>query len=425
VLDVPTCLFREGLQWRGEPPFCAPQQFVIGGGADVLDLEKTLKSLIRHRPHLNKLLEAGAGTPNSAHGRHFPSSHLREVQGFGLNPGALRMFMHVPQRMASSPALVVALHGCTQNAASFDYGAGWSTLADRHGFGVVLPEQQPANNPKNCFSWFQPFDTTRGQGEALSIRQMVERAILDYGIDRRRVFVTGLSAGGAMTSVMLATYPEVFAGGAIIAGLPYGAATNVQEAFASMRGRNCSAAEWAERVRTASAHQGPWPKVSVWHGTADATVNSLNAEEVVKQWTALHGLPIDPTSKDRVNGYSRRVWCNAIGDELIESYTVNGMAHGLPLMIGTGLDRVGNAGAFFLDVGISSSLQIAKFWGLVGEPSDEVIALPSAPTEQLHDRQERFGERVYVAPAEPEIQSGAINVQAVITDALRAAGLMK
>src|SRR4029434_6198412 len=107
----------------------------------------------------------------------------------------------------------------------------------RYGFAVLLPEQQPSYNPTNWFSWFQPSDTMRGPRDAISTRQMVERATLDYGIDRRRVYVTGLSAGGAMTSVMLSTYPDVFAAGAIIAGLPYGAAANVQEAFASMRGR--------------------------------------------------------------------------------------------------------------------------------------------------------------------------------------------
>ena len=144
-------------------------------------------------------------------------SRLTEVHGFGSNPGALRMFKYVPER--PEPALVVVLHGCTQTAASYDFGAGWSTLADRYGFVLLLPQQQPANNPNKCFNWFLADDIERGKGEALSIRQMVEAMIRDHGIDRRRVFVTGLSAGGAMTSVMLATYPEIFAAGAVIAGL--------------------------------------------------------------------------------------------------------------------------------------------------------------------------------------------------------------
>jgi len=99
------------------------------------------------------------------------------------------------------------------------------------GFALLLPEQQRTNNPNSCFNWFQSGDIERGHGEAASIRQMVATMVSDHGIDPARVFVTGLSAGGAMTPVMLATYPEVFAGGAIIGGLPYGAATNIAAGF--------------------------------------------------------------------------------------------------------------------------------------------------------------------------------------------------
>ena len=394
----------------------------------MLNLSKTVKNLVRHRHHWDKVMQAAAARRPLPQFTNSPDSHLREVTGFGSNPGALRMFMYVPERLAPTPALVVALHGCTQNATSYDHGTGWSTLASRHGFVVLLPEQQPANNPKNCFSWFQPSDTARGHGEALSISQMVERAIADYGIDRRRVYVTGLSAGGAMASAMLATYPDVFAGGAIIAGLPYGAAANVQEAFASMRGRSRSAAEWAELVRAASPHQGPWPKISVWHGTADATVDSLNADEIVKQWTTLHGLSLVPTREDRVNGYARQIWCSPTGDELIESYTVTGMAHGTPLATGPAADQGGSAGAFFLDVGISSSFHIAKFWGLVGDPyipAVEDITLAPVPRELLRGAEEPVGEPIHTEPTEHGIPHRPFNVQAVITDALKAAGLMK
>ncbi len=242
---------------------------------------------------------------------------LTEVTGFGSNPGALRMFEYVP--VDPQPALVVVLHGCTQTAASYDFGAGWSTLADRHGFVLLLPEQQRANNANNCFNWFRAGDIKREQGEAMSIRQMVEKMIVDHGIDRRRVFVTGLSAGGAMTSVMLATYPDVFAAGAIIAGLPYGTATNVKEAFESMaQVRARSAREWGDLVRAASPHKGPWPRVSVWHGGADTVVKSKNADEILKQWTDVHGLELPPTSTDRVDGYPRQVWRNPAGQSVIE-----------------------------------------------------------------------------------------------------------
>src|SRR5690242_2678934 len=158
-----------------------------------------------------------------------PRSRLQEVCGFGSNPGKLRMFTYRPQFLAEHPALMVVLHGCTQTAAGYDQGAGWSTLADRYGFALLLPEQQRSNNPNGCFNWFLPAHSRRDRGEVLSIRQMIETSVVDHGVDRRRIFITGLSAGGAMTSNLLACYPEVFAGGAIIAGIPFGAATNVQQ----------------------------------------------------------------------------------------------------------------------------------------------------------------------------------------------------
>jgi poly(hydroxyalkanoate) depolymerase family esterase len=84
------------------------------------------------------------------------------------------MLEHLPQRLGKSPALVVVLHGCAQTAAAYDHGAGWSSLADRHGFALLFPEQRRENNPKNCFTWFERGDTTRDLGEAASIRQMIE-----------------------------------------------------------------------------------------------------------------------------------------------------------------------------------------------------------------------------------------------------------
>lgn len=293
------------------------------------------------------------------------SARLREITNFGTNPGNLLMRAYVPNSVPRMPSLVVALHGCTQTADEFDHGTGWSTLADGLGFVVIYPEQQPSNNPQSCFSWFLPGDATRDCGEALSIRQMIERAIVDFGIDRRRVFVTGLSAGGAMTSVMLATYPETFAGGAIIAGLPYGCAASVKEAFEAMfNERLTSARALGDRVRAASRYQGPWPKLSVWHGSADPTVRQSNAEEIIGQWLNVHGLSARPSHVENLTGHLRRVWHDANGEAMIEAFSICGMAHGVPLATGEGDRNCGIPGPFFLDVGISSTHHIAKFWGL-------------------------------------------------------------
>jgi hypothetical protein len=117
-------------------------------------------------------------------------------------------------------------------------------------------------------------------------------------------------------------------------------------------------------VRGASPHNGPWPRVSVWHGGGDATVIPSNAREIVKQWTNVHGVPVAPTAQTIVDGHPRQVWVNSDGDELIESYTITNMAHGTPLATGGADHECGAAGPFLLEVGISSSYHIAKFFGL-------------------------------------------------------------
>src|SRR6516162_4185421 len=261
---------------------------------DLPSLGSTIASLAKYRRQWETLVRAGRGARSPLSDLDPALSHLTEVHGFGSNPGALRMFKYVPDQ--PEPALVVVLHGCTQTAASYDVGAGWSTLADRYGFVLLLPQQQPANNPNKCFNWFLADDIERGKGEALSIRQMVEAMIRDHGIDRRQVFVAGLSAGGAMTSVILATYPETFAAGGIVAGLPYYAAVNLKEALECMsKARDRSPREWGDIVRAASSHGGPWPRVSVWHGNEDPLVKCENAAEIMDQWTDVHGLDREPT----------------------------------------------------------------------------------------------------------------------------------
>jgi poly(hydroxyalkanoate) depolymerase family esterase len=163
---------------------------------------------LRRLPKLNEL-KGLSGLPQGF-GRGAKSGRLTETTGFGTNPGDLKMFSYLPgdQRARQKLPLVVVLHGCTQNAAGYDTGAGWSTLAARYGFALLMPEQKASNNGNTCFNWFNPDDITRGSGEALSIRQMIARMTRDHAIDGKRIFITGLSAGGAMTAVMLATYSQ-------------------------------------------------------------------------------------------------------------------------------------------------------------------------------------------------------------------------
>ena len=261
----------------------------------------------------------------------------------------------------------------------------------------------------------------------MSIRQMIEKTIGAHGIERGHVYITGLSAGGAMTTAMLAAYPEMFAAGAIIAGLPYGTASNVHEAFESMfQGKQRSGQEWGDAVRRASRHRGPWPRVSIWHGDRDATVKPANADALIAQWRDVHGIADAPIA-DTVDGYPRKVW-RRDGVDVIESYTITGMAHGTPLDTHV---HGGSAGPFLLETGISSSYHIARFFGLAGEARrtarEAVKTAPLAPdqVELIPD------ERVEILDAtadEPKLgakREGGVDVMAIITKALTQAGLMK
>lgn len=342
----------------------------------------------------------------TASGDFISGEHLEELRSFGGNPGQLRGYVYAPAQRDAAAPMVVVLHGCTQSAAGYDRGAGWSALAERHGFVVLLPEQQRANNPNGCFNWFAADDVRRGSGEVESIRQMIVAATATYGVDPDRVFVTGLSAGGAMAAATLATYPELFAGGAVIAGLPYGVAASMPEAFERMQGRGGPrGTALGKLVRSASGHRGPWPTLSVWHGTADRTVNPTNADLLTEQWTAVHGVgPPDRTTA--VDGYPRTVWRDAAGRAVVERFEITGMGHGTPLSTG-GADGLGVAGPFMLETSISSTRHIARFWGLVEEAE---VANDSAPA------------RARVPAATTAALAGPARI---IDDALRAAGLIR
>jgi len=200
--------------------------------------------------------------------------------------------------------------------------------------------------------------------------------------------------------------------------------------------------ELGDLVRNASKHRGPWPRVSVWHGSADRTVNPANADEIVKQWLDVHGLPADPMSEGMVDGYPRQIWWNAEGDTVIESYTITDMAHGTPLGTAENDERYGTTGAFLIEAGISSSYHIANFFGLTSgiqqpqkvrpvteSPSVRLIPLASpisAPDLGQVLRPATTAKEIFKSSDQPNgKRRRMLDVSAVITRALTAAGLMK
>ncbi|MFE7859147.1 alpha/beta hydrolase family esterase [Streptomyces sp. NPDC057403] len=294
------------------------------------------------------------------------AASLQEVTGFGSNPGALRMFRYAPAGLPAGRPVVVALHGCTQDAAGYGTGSGWIQLADRWGFSVVLPQQTSANNVSSCFDWFQTGDIERGQGEAASVAQMVDRQLADAGGDASRVYVTGLSAGGAMTAVMMAAYPEKFAAGGVVAGLPYGCAQAAGSPYVCMYvGATQTPAQWGDRVRAARpGYSGPWPTLTVFQGTADYTVKPVNMTDLMKQWTNVHGADQSADVSDTVAGYPHQVFKDPAGNTAVETYSITGMGHGQPVDPGSGTGQCGAAGAYLLDVNLCAAYRLGQTWGL-------------------------------------------------------------
>ena len=277
------------------------------------------------------------------------------------------MFSYTPDNLPAGAPLVVVLHGCGQGAEAFAAGAGWLGLADRHGFALLCPEQKRANNPNACFNWFRPDDVSREGGEAHSIAQMTRMMIESHALDSNRVFVAGLSAGGAMANAMLATYPELFHAGALIAGMPFNAARSMHEALVAMRRGAIRAPETlADAVRAASDHRGPWPKISIWQGDADATVAPANAGQIVRQWADVHQLPDTPPLRENFGPRQRTHWRNARGEVVLELNLIAGFGHGWGLST-AGADGCGAPGPYLTETGISTSAEILRFWGIHNE----------------------------------------------------------
>lgn len=336
-----------------------------------------------------------------------PQAEPLTESSFAPNPGNLRMFEYLPTRLGAGAPLVVILHGCGQTAAGYDLGTGWSQLADQLGFALLAPEQKAANNPNTCFDWFNPEDITRGEGEAASIARMIQTMVETHRLDATRIYITGLSAGGAMAAVMLATYPEMFQGGAIIGGLAFGAAQNVRDALESMRSAPLRApAQWGELVRAASDHKGPWPKISIWHGALDAVVNINNAQASVAQWADVHGLSLMGAAQDMVDGAVHLRW-----DGKLEVYTLPALGHGTPIAS----RDLGQPAPFILDAGISSTRRIAEFWGLTSAAvSQPTVSRPAGAMLKIE------AELLHHPQSDETAQK-----ENLVVRALKAAGLMR
>ena len=296
--------------------------------------------------------------------------------GFGSNPGALRMETYAPPSLRAGRPLVVVLHGCGQHARAFAADAGWIAIADQFDLALVLPGQSAANNPGRCFNWFRPGDVKRDAGEAMSIRQMIRSAVKTFGSDPRRIYVAGFSAGGGMAAALLAAYPALFAAGAVVAGMPAGSAATAAGAMLRMRKADTFRSRAALARDAISASGSPprkrWPRISIWQGERDRTVDPANAEVLATQWTALHGLDALPGTDSQTGGARRRGWGRAGKTSAVELWTLPALAHGFP--VAAGLPHGGHPGPWVLEAGLSAAVHIAAFWNLT-----RLDAPPSPP----------------------------------------------
>lgn len=256
------------------------------------------------------------------------------VEGSHVHEGLTRRFkLFTPASAGRSPALVVMLHGCTQSADDFAAGTRMNEWAEREGFVVLYPIQSRSANPGLCWNWFNDRDQYRGSGEAAFLADLIASVVDSKGLDPRRVFVAGLSAGGAMAAILASEYPERFAAIGIHSGLAAGAAHNLPDALSAMRsGRLHTRAPVANRSNGAAADRPDKivPTI-VFHGDDDQTVHPANASAIVADLVKRSAATIEPVKTDPAPGagqrYTRQVHAMPDGGTIAEHWTLHGAPH--------------------------------------------------------------------------------------------------
>ena len=294
-------------------------------------------------------------------------SASNEVPDFGANPGELKMFLYLPDKMEKETPLVVLLHGCLQEAQTFSKESGWLDYAKKYNFALLIPGQQKANNGANCFNWFLEDDIKRESGETASLFNMMTHLLKNYSIDKKKVFISGFSAGASMTGVMLANYPKLFSAGAIVAGVPFGCASSTIRGLTCMAGLvRKSAKKWASFIREISSNQKSFPRISIWSGSKDRIVNSSNSDQILKQWLNLHFSFADSQMIEKLTEeelFEKRSYTRK-NDVVVEYYKIKNYPHGQPIFTGKDDKNCGAESRFVIEAGICAAYHQAKFFKL-------------------------------------------------------------
>jgi len=245
---------------------------------------------------------------------------------FSNQAGSRPYKLYVPSAYQGQPVpLIVMLHGCTQSADDFAAGTRMNAVAEEHTCLVVYPEQTTSANASKCWNWFKVDDQRRDQGEPSLIAGITRQVIREYCVDPQRVYVAGLSAGGAAAAIMATTYPDLYAAVGVHSGLASGAACDLRSAFAAMR---------QGAHGTLHGRDGSSPSMVpaiVFHGDQDTTVHPINGNQIITYSVAAMGTPLEKKEQHgRVPGghsYNRTLY-NYMGERTVfEHWTIHGAGH--------------------------------------------------------------------------------------------------
>jgi len=264
------------------------------------------------------------------------AASLVEISGFGQNPTNLRMHVYAPDRLATPrPPILLAIHYCTGTGPAFFNGTEFRTLADQYGFIVIYPS---ATRSGQCFDVSSSAALRRNGGsDPVGLMSMVTFVIQSYNADSARVYVTGASSGAMMTNVMIGNYPDVFKAGAAFMGVPHscfattdGSMWNTQCANGQ---RIMTAQQWGDLARAANpGYSGARPRMQLFHGTTDTTLQYPNFGEEIKQWTNVLGVSQTPSSTDTPqSGWTRTRYGGTGVNAPVEGISVANVGHNLPL----------------------------------------------------------------------------------------------
>jgi poly(hydroxyalkanoate) depolymerase family esterase len=292
--------------------------------------------------------------------------------------GSRRFKLFIPSRHEGKPVpLLVMLHGCLQDPDDFALGTRMNAIAEEQQFFVLYPEQAESANQTRCWNWFNAANQRRDQGEPSIIAGMTREVICSHNIDARRVYIAGMSAGGAMAAIMAATYSELYAAVGIHSGVPYGAAQNMLAAIAAMKDGAAS----GTRLPSKSI------PLIVFHGDKDILVNARNGEQLVSQWLGGHApsrtqdTSTAQASEGNGRAFTRTRYRDGAGHAVAENWLVHDAGH-----VWSG---GGSAGSFADSSGPDASREMLRFFSAVSR--DAATAQRAGLFKRLKDRLSSVG----------------------------------